>query len=102
MNLNDIYKMIADSYEPAPDPFNGATRLVLAPDVFRALAPEIEAYATNPLLRPRIEIDVWPTLPPKHGMGFRPWRKGDDPEVQFMGEVMAWFLAPKTETEPKD
>lgn len=82
---------------PAPPcPFNGATRLVLAPDVFRALAPHIETYATNPLIRPRVEIDVRPTLPAAHGMGFRPWRDGDDHEAQLIGETLVLVIAPKS------
>ena len=96
--LDDIAKAIED-WKPPPDPFNGATRLVLSPDVFRALAPAMEEYAKNPLIRPRIEIDIRPTMPSGYGAGFRTWREGDDPEVQFMGEVMVWFLGPKTDSK---
>jgi hypothetical protein len=94
--FDDIRKMV-EEYRPPVDSFNGATRLVMSPDVFRELAPHIEDYAKTPLIRPRIEIDILPTMLPSYAMGFRPWRDGDDPEIKMIGEVLVWFCGPEAD-----
>lgn len=93
MNLADVEKIIAD-HKPAPDPFNGATKLVLAPGVMTAMNSALEAWARNPLMGKCPEIEVRPTLPDGHGYGLRAWRDGDDPELRDI-PVVVWVLAPK-------
>lgn len=100
ITLADITKMIED-LKPLPDPFNGATRLIMSADMFRKLAPVLDEHAKNPLVRLRIEIDIRPTMPPNYAAGFRPWRDGDDPAYRGLGDVMVWFLGPKTGAKPE-
>lgn len=98
VKLADIEQMLRD-YRPPPDPFNGATRLVLAPGVMTALAPALEPWANNPLMGRCPEIEVRSTLPDGHGYGFRKWRDGDNPNQKCIGETIVWVLAPKSTEE---
>lgn len=92
MDLADIEKMIAD-YQPPPDPFNGATTLVLAPGLLTSMQEAIETWARNPLMGRCPEIEVRSTLPDGHGYGFRDWHEGDDPEMKDI-PVVTWILKP--------
>lgn len=96
MNLADVEKLLADC-EPPPDPFNGATTLVLAPGVMSSMTEVLEIWARNPLMGRCPEIEVRPTLPDGHGYGFRAWREGDDVELKDIPTVV-WVLAPKATT----
>lgn len=92
MTFDEIAKMIEDAPPPPPDPFNGATTLMLSSDTFRALAPALDLYAKNPLIRPTVEIAIRPILPSGHGIGFRPWREGRrsrDEVVRACGRLAA-------------
>lgn len=91
----DIERMLAD-YQPPPDPFNGATRLVLAPGVLKALGPALEPWANNPLMGRCPEIEVRPTMPEGSGLGFRAWREGDDEIGKIIGQTLVWVLASKS------
>lgn len=93
ISLDDIDKMIAD-WRPPPDPFNGATTLVLAPDAFAEMQQVLEQWARNPLMGRCPEIEVRPTLPEGCGYGFRAWREGDDPDLPGI-PVVTWILKPK-------
>lgn len=93
MNLADVEQIIAD-HKPLPEPFNGATRLILSRELFDAIAPHM-GHAFAPHTGPAIE--VLPHLPPGYGVGYRPWRDGDDPDLQHVpAETMVWFCGPKT------
>jgi len=94
MSLTDVEQMLA-AHQPSPDPFNGATKLVLAPGVMAALKGAIEPWVKNTMMGRSPEIEVRPTLPDGHGYGFRPWRDGDDPEMRDI-PVVTWVLAPKS------
>lgn len=98
MILDDIAKMIED-HKPPPDPFNGATRLVLARGLLTALAPHLEPWTNNPLMGQCPEIEVSPLMPDGCGMGFRKWRVGDDAEMEVIGEVCVWLCSPKLPKE---
>lgn len=89
MNLSDIEKVIAD-HQPPPEPFNGATRLFLSPDLHAAIMPLM-----SPMDRRRIAVDERPMLSPGHGCGFRPTRDGD-PEWSLVPGygTMVWACAP--------
>lgn len=92
MNLADVEKVVSDHKLP-PDPFNGATTLVLAPGILTAMKDALEVWARNPMMGMCPEIEVRHTLPDGHGYGFRTWRDGDDPEFRDI-PVIVWVLAP--------
>lgn len=96
MNLADVEKLLAN-YEPPPDPFNGATTLVLALGVMSSMTEALETWARNPLMGRCPEIEVRPTLPEGHGYGFRDWREGDEPELKGI-PIVVWALAPNDAT----
>lgn len=93
MNLADLEKTLAD-VKPLPEPFNGATQVFLAQDAFDAIAPHM--HVAFPFGGPTIEVRE--ALPEGHGIGYRPWRAGDDPDYKPMvgaGLVVCWVLAKK-------
>ena len=92
--LADIERMI-DEWQPMPDPFNGATRLILSPALFDALRSYFIPAPGTALDFCLREFEVRAALPPGYGVGYRAWRRGDDPETEFMGEQMVWFCGPK-------
>lgn len=96
VTLADIVAAVEDVRE-VPQPFNGARHVRLSRDVAVALADVLEPYMRNPLTRATVEFEISDTLPVGYGIGHRPWRKGDDPELEFLGPVMVWLLGPKAD-----
>lgn len=95
VTLADIVDAISE-VKDVPQPFNGARRIMLSRDIFEKLADVLKPYMGHALTRATLDVEVRDALPSGYGVGYRPWRDGDDPEVKFMGEVMVWFLGPKS------
>lgn len=85
-----------EDFTPQPEPFNGATRVVLAQDAFDAIAPHMHAVFA-PHAGPRLEVN--PVLPNGHGIGYRAWREGDDPFATDGTATIVWTLSPKLPKE---
>ena len=89
MNLQEILEAIERTPVP-PDPFNGATEVLLAPDTFARLAahltPEIALF-------PPRTFAIDSRLPDGTGIGFRPWREGDDELERLLGKVVCFVLS---------
>lgn len=94
----DIDKMIA-SFGPMPDPFNGATHVVLSVRLFAALAPHLDLWRRDPLLKLHPQIEIRHELPAGYGIGYRAWQKGDDPDTKFYNKAVVWFCGTKDEKE---
>ena len=93
ISLDDIVAQIENIPPPPPPLFNGATRLMLSPDVHDALVPLMTAMD-----RRRIAVETRQLLSPGHGVGFRPTVDGD-PEWQIVPGygTLVWTCAPKTQ-----
>lgn len=96
VTLADIVRAIEEVKE-IPQPFNGATLLKLSADVAEKLSDVLEPYLAHPLTRATLSVEVSKALPEGYGIGFRPWRDGDDRDLEFLGPVMVWFLGPKSD-----
>lgn len=69
----------------------GATRIVLAPDVFASLSAEVEPLAT---ISPDIQIVVRPTMPKGHGFACRDYLPVDGAGDEYIAIEVVWALAP--------
>ena len=69
----------------------GATKLVLAPDVFASLSAELEPLAT---ISPDIQIVVRPTMPKGHGFSCRDYLPTDGAGDECIAIEVVWALAP--------
>ncbi len=93
ITLADIVRAI-EEVKKLPQPFNGATNVHLSPDVHTKLADVLTPYISAPITRRILTVEIREILPPGHGFGWRPWRIGDDPELEHLGPVLVWHLAP--------
>lgn len=80
----------------ASELFAGATRVLLAPDVYdRLVDGTLERSAREDPLFSGIAIARHKYMQQGCGMGFRPKRDGDDPALVFGEETLVWSLAPE-------
>ena len=92
MNLEKMLEAIERSPRtPVPlDPFNGATEVLLSPGTFDRVAPYLTAEIA--MFPPRT-FAVDSRLPDGTGIGFRPWREGDDELDRTLGKVVCFVLS---------
>lgn len=78
-------------------PFKGATLVKMSRDVAQKLADMLDPYLRNSLTRVTLNVEVSDLMPEGTGVGYRPWRNSDDPELKDIPTVV-WLLAPKAAT----